>query len=392
MIARLPGIIQQVEAHQDIRAAKQKLEQLLPDLGSLPTWFETHQPGEPIDCPAVIYTDLEPDDVLAIACIRFSTDVPVCIFSVDRSKHGKDDGGIYAKKLMMATSALGQGFLQNLFILDGTDADVGVVADIHTKVKAEQTKYSGRPSEWYIMAPGRGRLQSLLDQVPKTTVRIYSGAFNTRTPNTTPEDLDAIIAISEQIRDSAAFIFTGKAPEFDSLLRVWPSIEADIQHINSVFTEAWHIFGAEFDGRLVGATHPKLFEKPLAEDEKSHFDSLVAPLYPEKICDYCQALRASPYFDKVADFKKSTVCSLASGCLDGPVCDVLIPLGEVLHAQGHTAETTGRWSCNNQSGHTKISEEGPCNGSSLKLLDPAAARPVFEAVIKKRVLQALAVS
>lgn len=388
----LPGIIQQVEAHQDTRAAKQELEQLLPKLGSLPTWFETHQPRERIACPAVIYTDLEPDDVFAIACIRFSTDFPVCIFSVDRSPYGKDEGGIFAKKLVMATAALGHGFLQNLFILDGTDADLRVVADIHAKVKVEETRYSSRPSEWYIMAPGRGRLQSLLDQVPKNTVRIYSGAFNTRTPNTTPEDLAAIAAIAEPIRDSAAFIFSGVAPEFRSLLSVWPSIEEDIQQINQVFAEAWHIFCADFDGKLVGATHPKLFAEPLTEDQKEHFDCLVAPLYPGKVSEYCEALRTSPYFNKVTDFKKSTVCALASGRLDGPVCDVLIPLGEVLHVQGHTAETSGRWSCDNRSGHTKISKEGPCTGSSLKLLDPAAARPVFEAELRTRILQALAVS
>eukprot|EP00930_Biecheleria_cincta_P020241 TRINITY_DN15265_c0_g1_i1.p1 TRINITY_DN15265_c0_g1~~TRINITY_DN15265_c0_g1_i1.p1 ORF type:complete len:398 (+),score=70.55 TRINITY_DN15265_c0_g1_i1:66-1259(+) len=389
---RLPGIIQQVEAHQqDTRAAKQALEQLLPNLGSIPRWFETHQPCERVDCPAVIYTDLEPDDIFAIACIRFDRDFPICIFSVDRSSPwGKDEGGIYAKKLVMATAALGREFLHNLFILDGTEADVRVVADIHAKVKVEETKYSGRPSEWYIMAPGRGRLRSLLDQVPKTSVRIYSGSFNTRAPNMTPEDLVAIAAIAEPIRDSAAFVFSGGAPEFRSLLSVWPSMEADIQQINSVFIEAWHIFCADFDGRLVGATHPKLFAGPLTEDEKAHFDSLVGPLYPGKIQEYCEALRTSPYFSKVTGFKQSTVYSLASGCLDGPLCDVLISLGEVMHGQGHTEETTGRWSCDNQSGHTKISKEGPCNGSSLKLLDPAAARPAFEAELRNRVLQALA--
>jgi len=359
---------------------------------ALPTWFEEFRlPGDRPGKPVVVYTDLEPDDVLALMCMRASNRRPIAIYSADlQQPYGKDVGGVLAKKLLLAATGLGLAFLRDLFILDGSDADVEATQRIRNAVSAAEAQCGVGASDWYIMAPGRGRLPALLRGQPRTLVRIYSGSFNTRKPNSTAEDLEAIASVAETLRDSSAFIFRGSHPKLDCIAACWETLDADVVQANPLFAEIWRIFAAEFDGKLVDPKHPSLFGTPLSPEEQQHFDEKIAPLAKDSMKDYCQALLKSDCFDKVAGYKKATVKALAAEKLDCGICDVLIPMGEFLYPQGYTEKATGRWSCNHEKGHTAIGSDGVCDGERLSLRDPDAAWEMFSKEVRMRVLRAIA--
>ena len=233
-------------------------------------------------------------------------------------------------------------------------------------------------------------LPALLQGQPKTLVRIYSGSFNTRTPNSTEEDLEAIARMAELLRDTSAFVFRGQHKRLQSIASLWETLDDDVAKVNSLFAEAWHLFAAEFDRRLVAPSHPKLFAVELSPAERDHFDKVVIPLAKDSMAEYCKALRASEYFKKVAEHKRATVCALASGTIDAPICDVLIEMGEYLHTHGHTTETRDQWSCDHKTGFTKVAPTGVCSGLSLTLHDPDSACPVLKRELMKRVLTAIA--
>ena len=128
----------------------------------------------------VIITDLEPDDVLAILMMRQRRrgHVPVVIHIADLD--WKDKGGILAKKIVMAATALGRGYAQRLVVLN---------ADRHedemrkARTQLEQLKQSsGLDPEWVFIAPGRGKLEGLMKDFGKAPCHVYSGSFNTRLP------------------------------------------------------------------------------------------------------------------------------------------------------------------------------------------------------------------
>jgi len=228
----------------------------------------------------------------------------------------------------------------------------------------------GVAPEWMFLAPGRGHLTELMKDAQPAPCHIYSGSYNTRLPQMTKLDIEAIRRVATPMYDSAQFIFTKDYDGLKSLNKLWPELGDDILKWNSSCSEAWRQFSDEFDAMLINPGHPGLFFKPdkdadpLTPDERSHFDNTVAPLFGDPSVPgaetrrYATALADAPYFSKVAGFKKPTVQSLATGTLDGPLCDVLVPLSDWLcneGSQGHGVEvTTGLWSLNPERGFTKI--------------------------------------
>ena len=120
---------------------------------ALPTWFEDFQPERPPEKPVVVFTALEPDDVIALMCIRCRSCRPVAIFAADLTKGGTDEGGILVKKLLLAATGLGIAFLQDLYILDGSTNGIETTRIIRAAVAAEEARFCAGSSDWYIMAP-----------------------------------------------------------------------------------------------------------------------------------------------------------------------------------------------------------------------------------------------
>ena len=360
----------------------------------------------------VIITDLEPDDVLAILMMRQRRrgHVPVVIHIADLD--WKDKGGILAKKIVMAATALGRGYAQRLVVLNA-DRHEDEMRKARTQLK-QLKQSSGLDPEWVFIAPGRGKLEGLMKDFGKAPCHVYSGSFNTRLPQMSQADIEAIVKVAEPMHDSAHFIFTKNYAGLASLRSLWPTLGEDITVWNPAFGEAWHQFAQEFDAMLINPGHPSLFLRPsdlpkdadpLTPEERAHFKEKVAPLFgdPSKpganTAEYAKALVNAEYFNKLTGFKKPTAVALAQDLRDGPLCDMLVPISDWLRNEGKqilqdVEVKSGKWLLDPEKGFTKIlpadateagAEAGLCEGTMVALRDPAT--DMVE--IKKELLKAI---
>jgi hypothetical protein len=352
--------------------------------------FSIDQKTSSLDELLVVYTDLEPDDLFAIATLRAArvsrlASNPIVIFVADVKN--KDRDGIFAKKLVMAATALGAEFVQDLIVV----APVGsnppktyrtseiAMADAVKRILKSGDCQKVTNIAWVFIAPGQGNVKLLVDSlladprhvnlVSKSSISIYSGAFNTRSPNSTQGDIEALQKFvrrtTRPITDLAHFHFTGGPdvnPSFASLAALYPEIGQDVTLANPFFGEAWAQFCHEFDSRLIEPEHPNLFRYPLDDEEKYLFSSTREQFEKGDVRGYCQAMLSASYVGKIAGYKLNTVRSIAGGTRDGPLCDYLLYIHEWLQLtkpQLLKAEY-GNWSVDAGTGHTRIIP--PCPG------------------------------
>ena len=88
-----------------------------------------------------------------------------------------------------------------------------------------------------------------------------------------------------------------------------------------------------------------------------------------------------PLFEKLKDFKKSTVKALAYNTLDGPLCDALLPMVSLCDVQ----QEIGYWHWNKETGHTTCKAEMP------RLTDGAKSIHALTELMHTHVLRVLAV-
>ena len=94
-----------------------------------------------------------------------------------------------------------------------------------------------------------------------------------------------------------------------------------------------------------------------------------------------------PLFNKLKNFKKSTVVALANGTLDGPLCDTLLPLVSLCNVE----KKIGRWNWDSQNGHTCLHPTaGRCMAEMPELSDGAANVDAMKEQLRTRVLHSLA--
>jgi len=378
---------------------------LLSEEVPLPTKFEEIHELRPGAHPLVIISDFEPDDILAILMMRQRRPGPLPVVIQIADLSWKDKGGILAKKMVLAATALGRTFAERLVVLDGTDQDPSQMAKARELLQEQLEASNGVAPEWMFLAPGRGHLTELMKDAQPAPCHIYSGSYNTRLPQMTKMDVEAIRRVAAPIYDSAQFVFTKDHAGLKSLNKLWPELGDDVLRWNSSCSEAWRQFSDEFDAMLINPGHPGLFFKPdkdadpLTTDERSHFNNRVAPLFGDPSAPgaetrrYAEALAEAPYFSKVVGFKQPTVQALATGTLDGPLCDVLVPLSDWLRNEGGRDQSvevkTGLWSLNPDRGFTKILpmdapmapkmandvSDGPVEGVSPNVLGNATMDP-----------------
>eukprot|EP00443_Scrippsiella_acuminata_P077915 CAMPEP_0115484776 /NCGR_PEP_ID=MMETSP0271-20121206/59566_1 /TAXON_ID=71861 /ORGANISM="Scrippsiella trochoidea, Strain CCMP3099" /LENGTH=377 /DNA_ID=CAMNT_0002912709 /DNA_START=1 /DNA_END=1134 /DNA_ORIENTATION=+ len=351
--------------------------------GDLRALFEQHGvrtpqcPAPPSDEVAVVYTDLEPDDIFAILCIRKVRPVSAVVFTVDREK--KDTGSILEKKLVMAATAFGLDFMASMVIVESPSDQEKASDLIRSVAEAASTVF------WYVLAPGRGNLTVLLrSPCQSNRVFLYSGSFNTREPNMHASDVNAIAALANPLTDLASFVFTAGHPRLRSLAALWPEVGEDCLQVNPWFAQAWRIFALEFNACLIHHQHPKLFKEPLAEDEKRLLKS-IGELSTQ---EYCRELIRGPLASKLAGYKVSTVRALAEGLYDGPLCDALVPLAETYDVE----LKCGFWVLDPKTGHTRVDDvTGLCPVMSPMLRGGAAASvDDLKEELRMRVLHGLA--
>lgn len=237
-----------VDFEHDLKSHEKPLEDLLRDSKiPLPAWSNPYEPSSKRrDKVVFIYTDLEPDDIFAIACYLQSTSTrpcapPVVVFTADLGVKGKDKGSVLEKKLMLATFALGYDFMKRLRIVSHAEENLlrkPHVEDAEDAARDRDLKLGGAVQdfvalakcrsnaslEFFVMAPGRGNLgiiQKKLDEEKlwsvagglreQASVHIYSGSFNIK--GMEKEDFDMIVETTkygrEPIMDVSHFPYVG---------------------------------------------------------------------------------------------------------------------------------------------------------------------------------------
>ena len=341
----------------------------------------------------ILYTDFEPDDVLAVAQIlEFKRQLgrleyePLVIFCANFVD--KDHGTVYEKKMLMASLMLG---ITDFPVLtcEGDKGDVKPRdGPIHPKSKEVAdcrcatlasicesiSSFDGDNIDFYIMAPGRGNLGAIVKQLEtsgawplraKWRVSMYSGSFNTRGMHDADlEALEVILGHSDTpLVDLSKFpFFGGKAchPVTASLATFSaPTFAAELTAKAPLLVAAMVLFNEEFNQALVHPDNTSLFRgSVLSVSEEQRFADIKNVFFEKGVIEYARALKAdAEIWHKVVDYKRSTVASFAAGACDSPLCDQLLFLYEWLKREkpGWLAnEEIGQWCLNRKSGFTSI--------------------------------------
>jgi len=378
--------------------------------------------GTSSDDLMICYSDLEPDDSMAIAQLwqwnyeqLSMKKEPVIIFGADFTD--KDQNTVFEKKLLMTQLMVGTQDLyvctpdQEFYDLEKSRNELkppnhanheyweGLRHEQLDEVCNKLVNHEGANLLLYIMAPGRGNLGAIVAKLKakgtwplrKTwKIFLYSGAFNMK--GMTDKDLAAlkeISALAQQdgnyLNDVAKFPFFGRKdshPVTDSFTTFAPtSFAADINMVaQPVLIALLKLLNDEHNMGLIkpdklyrtaGAAYGKL-----AEHERERFAVIEALFAETKVQEYCKGIvNDFVLFSKVPDFKKSTIAAFAHGCCDSPLCDQLIFLIEYLKLKRPTAlkdTEVGKWTVNSERGFTAVERS-----SSLSADDTRAIQPVL---------------
>jgi len=372
----------------------------------LPTAIDTANTATGEGRVAIFYTDLEPDDIIAIGCLckmlaPTMAGPPVIVYTVDMEE--KDAGGVYSAKLVMAASALGQTLIDQIIVVSGVDKDrfpepPPPYAPTEDMLRVAVTRTLQRAGgkdgiDIYQLAPGRGNIAGMFDifkendatwESLKGRIRVsaYTGGFNML--YSTPEDHDRLAAFAthggQPLRDLAHFKFTaGRAnSRLNDLHTLLPNFSQTVGQANPYLQEAWSQFSARHNGKLIRPDHPKLWDpkkEPLTSEEQVRFAS-IALEFDTDLKRYSQRTREDAgVWDKVAGYKQNTFNGLADGALGGPLCDCLIFLTMWLEQTSPEAvvlNEVGGWEVDADKGFTRvlIGEKGLCDCVQPYLADP----------------------
>ena len=397
------AVISGVEEGKDLRSLLNENEVRTPQ------GFERQGRRESTEA-IIVYTDLEPDDIFGITCLREERLISAVIVTVDLKT--KDKGGILAKKMVMAATALGIDFVEEMFIVKTAgEREEGSSGSALAKACNRIRAVAGTAEEvhWYIMAPGRGNLEQLLctRDHKMNRVFIYSGAFNMREPNMTERDIAAItkLATARPLVDVARWRFFKRHPSLQgagSLAALWPSVEIDCRKVNPGFAQAWREFSLEFNAYLVGPSNTGIFEEDLDDREQIIYNAIKEL----DIKQYCKALMhvktitvsftivdavsitiAKPLFNKLKEFKQSTVRAVAEDKLDGPLCDTILPFVSLCKVD----REIGHWHWNSEKGHTSLDQTtGRCKVEMPVLLERNDNIEAMKEHLSKTILNGLA--
>lgn len=362
----------------------------------------------------VFFTDLEPDDTMAVAqvwqkwCEKGDVNMePLIMFGLDFDS--KDGDTVYEKKLLVATLMLGTSDFRRL-------PPVGVAlrekphpreasciehhAVTINKIVDDVANFEGDFVEFYILAPGRGNIGALMEGLrargawpaPKArwNLSMYSGSFNMRGMY----DSD-IVALSEFMKCSdKPLVDCGKFPFFggndchrwtESLTTfALPDFASNINAQSPLLAASLKLFNDEHNAGLLKPS--KIFKKPGldGEDELAARFKLIEPRFKAK--DYMGYAKAliddGPLFDRVQGFKKSTLVAFAVGGCDSPLCDQLVFLNEWLVETNPSwvTQDVGVWVFDKEKGFTCVRPRtAEDDASCIAALQPALTSPKDEA-------------
>lgn len=336
----------------------------------------------------VFFTDLEPDDTMAVAQLwqrRVASKVldcePLIIFPVDFND--KDNKGtIFDKKLLVAGLMLGH-FTYNIVPADMKDgqalspsrqAAVNSRSSTIDKICQQLVSFQGECIDFFVMAPGYGHLDAILGKLralnawplkAKLRVSIYSGSYNMR--GMKPGDVDAlkefVSKAAAPLLDVAKFSFFGgkDCHDWTDSLTTFalPNFAKHLSNASPMLAAALKLFNDEMNEELISPYKSSLFRGSTLDDSDNvKLSGLKEMFDKEGVQVYADALTSDEVmFAKVAGFKKSTLMAFAKGGCDSPLCDQLLFLHEWLRdekPQYLNPAQPGTWVFDQEKGFTKI--------------------------------------
>jgi len=384
-----------------------------------PQWPKRGESGDAERHLLFIYTDLEPDDIMAIAqlwewknenCVLDGE--PLVAFMANFE--AKDGGSILEKKQLLVQLLLG---LSKYYTLT-KEGDIGT--DVYKLDKTTHPQYAellrardryldelceellnfgGRVIDFYVISPGRGNLGAIVKRLKEKgpwptrarwRVSMYSGSNNMR--GMTPEDLEALREIMNTCADKP-LVDVGKFPFFggkdchpwtDSLTTfAMPNFAKELATTHPVHASMLKLFNDEFNATLVDPDSKSLFKKGIewTAEEQARFEQIKS-LYnhadAQKLQEYASRMLEDPCISqKMADYKKSTFKAFACGGCDSPLCDQLLFLYEwACKERSHYLEIEeGYWHFNAEKGFTEIKSTSDGSPDTFRAIRPKIAHP-----------------
>jgi len=374
----------------------------------------------------VMFTDLEPDDTMAIAQLwqrrieKGELDgEPLIIYNADFEAKEDPNGKIFEKKLLVAALMLGhytyhiltKASAKNYPSLPEPKKEIMASRDRTLEGICDNlANFNGENIDLFVIAPGFGNLGGILAKLKarnawplraRFRVSMYSGAYNMKAMT------DSDIAALKEFVGHGVLMDVGKFPFFggkdchewaDSLTTfALPRFAADISVKAPLLAAALKLFNDEMNESLVSPFKDSLFKGSTLDDQdKAALTQLKTTFQRLGINAYAKELASSPLFAKVAGFKKSTLKAFAAGGCDSPLCDQLLFLAEWLLDEQKTWVTTtsGAWEFDKDKGFTTIVEtpqENAMRGSRPTLSKPKdeasllQMRAVLEHYLRKHV-------
>jgi len=362
----------------------------------------------------VVYTDAEPDDLMAIAQLwefkrltEHMTSLPIVIFSMNFEE--KDGGSVAEKKQLLFTLLVG---LEINFVLSregDTGAEKGRDGAVHPRasvVAAERDRtiagiceklasFEGEVIDFFVIAPGSGNLGAIVDRLKsqgnwplkqKWRVMLYSGGYNMKGMRQ-----GDILALQDIMRHSDdPLVDLGKFPFFggkdnhpwaNSLTTfVEPDFAIKLNDRKPLLAALLKSFNDEFNKGLIAPS--KIFERnSLTPAQQEHFDDKIAPKYEHGTIEaYCNALMDdAELWTKVKRFKKNTIKPCAFGGCDSPLCDQLLFLYVWLKANKpeELDLKEGMWNFTLGKEFVEIKEEGMFRAMQPVLKNPHKEKALY---------------
>lgn len=367
--------------------------------------------------PLVIFSDFELDDLMAIAELWQWRAVhmgapedarPIIVFITDFKT--KDGGEVFEKKLLMARMLLGVT-LQDIYTLvcpPGTgnvnwtyfDKKVHPAAPQLYRRKDEilaaaaqdivdvALSDSNEVVDVYFISPGRGLFGELLQGIErdhpkgwealcqKANVVMYTGSFNTQgctlrkeeaAPG--PFDYDYIgkLCTVRPLVDISKFVFFGREKGHPVTASADSFASPTLAQSLAERSDLLACLHPCLCGRVSGESGSEL-----SQEEWDHFKEDIAPLAEVDMQQYAAKLANDALFQKVPNYKKTTVKAFEVGSCDAPLCDQVCFVYEwCCHSCSEELEAfEGNWWLNTKNGFSGVADVIPpdCHDDGIRAI------------------------
>jgi len=273
-------------------------------------------------------------------------------------------------------------------------------------IVSRMTQFSGSYIDLTIMSPGNGLIANIVNRCkeidgvwplrPKWRVKLYSGHYNI--VGMQQSDLDAIkndiMAHAEgPLVDIAKFPFFGGRANHPWTENFTTFAEkqfaSDINLQEPTLAAVLKLFSDETCESLIAPSNRNIFKGSTLDDDEQRrwkeIQDIFEPGNSDRLQKYANAIfDDQTLFDKVAPFKKSTLCAMACGGADSALCDQLLFLFAWMQQNKpeHMANTTpGMWVISSDS-HTTSVRPGPPDPGEIWAVQPTLKNPRDEEVLR----------